>query len=179
MASGVISFNTTAATDTNSTADPVTSSSSQNDTSCQFAIAYNAVGNKVASSSPTRPTYANTACNWHMFGDEHLLENVCNINPATIGVANEDRSTSVVATRMGTAKLKGFSSNGSPSVITFNDVLLAPALPANLISISSLYSSGFRTVDPHYGRKTSNQNLYYSDDKVTIPAYKEDSDSGL
>lgn len=80
---------------------------------------------------------------------------------------------------MGKVNLKGFNRDGSTTTVKLHNVLLAPALPANLISVSALYSSGFRTVDPHYGRKTSDQSLYYSNDVITIPAHKEVSNSGF
>lgn len=180
VASGVISFNTNADNNTNNPpADSSSSPSNSTDASCQFATAYNAIANRNEPSSLTKPIFADTACNRHMFCDSHLLENLHDIEPITIGVANKDRSTGVLATQMGTAQLKGFTRDGSPTIIPLPNVLFAPALPANLVSISSLYSSGFRTVDPHYGRQTSDQSLYYSNDDVTIPAFKETSDSGL
>lgn len=80
---------------------------------------------------------------------------------------------------MGTVDLKGFDRDGVLTSVKLDNVLLALDLPANLVSVSALYSSGFKTVDPHYGRRTSNQDLYYSNDSVTLPAHKENTSSGL
>lgn len=182
MANGVISFNTSVDQDApSSTPESILPSSSADDASCQFATAYNTVanGDRNHTSSPSKPIYADTACNQHMFGNEHLLEDVQDIEPVTIGVANEDRYSGVIATRMGTVKLKGFNCDGSATLIKIHNVLLAPALPANLVSVTSLYSSGFCTVDPHYGRKTSDRNLYYSNGIVTLPAHKDVSNLGF
>lgn len=178
VASGVVSFNTSAQNTTSS--EPAPPSTESDETQCQFATAYNTVaGTSQSTSMSSKPIYADTACNRHMFSDEHFLEDLHEISPTTISVANEDRSSSVVATRMGTVDIKGFDQDGSPTTFKLRNVLYAPALPANLISVSSLYSSGFRTVDPHYGQKTSDSNLYYSNDIVTLPAYKENSPSGF
>lgn len=181
MASGVISFNTTVDSNTANTSaeSPSTSTTPQLYTSCQFVTAYNTLANRTTSSPSTKPTYANTACNKHMFSDKHMLEGIHDIEPIKICVANKDRSTGVVASQMGTAKLKGFNKDGTPTSVILPNVLFTPALPANLVSVSSLYSSGFHTVDPHYGQQTLYQNLYYSNDHVTLPAYKENCNSGL
>lgn len=180
VASGVISFNTSAETTSSSSPSADPPPSLPNDTSCQFATAYNAIAHDTGLPNPaTKPTYADTACNRHIFGDEQLLHDIYDIDPVRIGVANEDRSSGVVASKMGKARLQGFDAHGSSIVVDLTNVLFSPALPANLILITASYSAGFRTVDPHYGRKTSDKTLYYSDDRVTLPAYKEDSTGGF
>lgn len=180
VASGVVSFNTSVdSSNKNDSPNPVTPVTPSEDPNCQFAPAYNAIAGTSPTTSTSKPIYTDTACNRHMFGDEHLLKDLCDIEPVLIGVANKDRSAGVVATQMGTVELNGFNIDGHPTSIKIRNVLFAPYLPANLVSVSALYSSGFRTVDPHYGRRTSNQDLYYSNDIVILPARKESSLSGL
>lgn len=91
VASGVISFNTSAThstvNNTSDSADPVAPSE---DTNCQFATTYNAIAGRPHTTSSSKPIYADTGCNRHMFSDEHLLENLCDIEPVLIGVANKD-----------------------------------------------------------------------------------------
>lgn len=109
-AAGVIGFNTEAqqsptAHPSNSTTNPaVQSSQPESSVDCQYATSYNFIVDDESENAPAlnvspayppgsatnKPTLADTACNRHMFGDAMLLDNLQNISPVNIKVANAD-----------------------------------------------------------------------------------------
>lgn len=117
--------------------------------SCQYATSYNVVALDAlpeeisvnpSTSYPQNsevhwPTLANTACNRHMFGDAMLLDNIREVTPVWINVANAGQSSCILANRMGTARLSAINSSGSSLVVDIDNVLYSPELPANLISV--------------------------------------------
>lgn len=130
---------------------------------CQYATSYNVTVHDESATDPilnvstayppgsatNKPTLADTACNRHMFGEAMFLDNLKDISPVNIKVANADSSSSIVATKMGTARLHAFELDGTPTFIDITNVLYSPSLPANSISITQLYDAGFKNVDPH------------------------------
>ena len=192
VAAGVVGYNATAETSLPTAPDSSTPTPDTN-TSCQFSTSYNATAHKSNSNDitvnfsstyptcdqPQRPTLADTACNRHMFGDAMLLDDLHDVPPVWINVANADKLSRVMANRVGTARLDAIDNNGAPIVVDIHNVLYSPNLPANLISITSLYETGYRIVDPYYGAKSSDLNLYLLNDKHIIPAFKEDGPGGF
>ena len=169
---------------------------------CQFATSYNAFAFDLTSTSNTddyadvmlsvsnlypppqplnglKPTFADTACNRHMYGDVLLIEDLHAIPAVWIRVANEAESSRLCATQMGTVHLDGIGTGRQSHPDQNTQCPVFPALPANLISISALYNSGYRVVDPHYGRKQSDMNMYFANDSHIIPAYKDESGDGF
>lgn len=198
-AAGIIGFNSEAqpscTNDQNSSnTNPPVSQPPQSTPSadCQYATSYNVVADespveplvKLSTQYPTpsathKPTLADTACNRHMFGDALMLDNIHDIDPVSIKVANDDESSRIIATKMGTARLYAFGIDGTPTFIDIPNILYSPSLPANLISITQLYDSGYKTVDPHYGSKNNDLNLYYSNSRVILPAYEDEGPGGF
>lgn len=159
---------------------------------CQFSTSYNVTVNDESSlphmnmspeyppqSSTHKPTLADTACNRHMCGEAIMLDNLHDIDPVSINVANTDESSRIIATKMGTARLHAFALEETPSFIDIHNILYSPSLPENLISITQLYNAGFKTVDPHFGNSTVDTNLYYSDLRIIVPAYKDGGPRGF
>lgn len=116
-----------------------------------------------------KPTHAR-----HMFGDAMMLENLRDVKPVDIKVANAHKYYRITASRMRTTRLHAFNLDGTPTYIDVPNVLYSPSLPANLVFITQLYTSGFKTVDPHYGGKTDDLNLYFSESRYIVPAYKDE-----
>lgn len=114
-----------------------------------------------------------------MFGDDLMLDDLQDIEPVTIRVANADTLSRIVASKSGTARLHASNVDGTPTYIDIANVLYSPSLPANLISITQLYNAGFKTVDPHYGGKIDDINLYFSDSRTIVPAYRDDGPGGF
>lgn len=80
---------------------------------------------------------------------------------------------------MGTALIDGIGPDGTHIPIKIPNVLYSAALPANLISISALYQSGYRVIDPYHGQDHTDKNLYFSNDRHVIPAYKDEDGDGF
>lgn len=114
-----------------------------------------------------------------MYGDALLPDDIREVPPVWINVANNNKSSRIMANQMGTARLHAFAPDGSPSFVEIQNVLYSPSLPANMISITELYDSGFKLADPHYGRRSNDLNMYFSDSKHRIPAYKDGSPGGV
>lgn len=103
---------------------------------CQYATSYNVtVGNvsnetqlKISAQYPpasatNKPTLADTACNRHMFGDAMLLDNIHDIEPVSIKVANTDESSRIVATKIGTARLHAYGIDWTPTYVDVANIL--------------------------------------------------------
>lgn len=179
-AAGVIGFNTEASPTPNTTVSKP--SQPPDDTpECQFATSYNTIidenvneiafnvqPNFPAPSSTHKPTLADTACNRHMFGDNIMLEDIRDVEPIWIKVANADSSSRIVANKIGTARLHAYMLDGTPTYAEIKNVLYSPSLPANLISVTQLYDDGYKIVDPHYGKMQDDLNLYFSDSSTTL-----------
>lgn len=194
-AAGVIGFNTEVNQTPviqQTTPAPAQSTPTNPTADCQYATLYNATSEEtpfnpsvnIFTTYPKgllthKPTLANTACNRHMFGDAMMLDNLRDVEPVTIKVANADVSSQIVASKMGTARLHAFGVDGAPTHVDIPNVLFSPSLPANLISITQLYDDGYKSVNPHYGGKGRDLNLYFSDSKTIIPAYKDKAPGGF
>lgn len=112
-------------------------------------------------SSTHKPTLADTACNRHVYSEALLLDDMQEVPPVWINVANNNKSSRIMANSMGTARLHAFAPDGSPSFVEIHNVLYSPSLRANLISITEMYDSGFKLADPYYGRQLNDLNMYF------------------
>lgn len=102
-----------------------------------------------------------------------LLDDIQDVELVWINVANANKSSWIKAIKMGTAKLHAFDVNAAASFVHIPSVSYSPALPANLIPMNELYKSGYKIVHPHYGTNKGNVNMYFSDSKNIIPAFKD------
>lgn len=195
--SGVFSFNTqTVAADQSKSTEVKQNPETTSEAYCQFATSYNTTAIDRDQSpdvmlsiskpfpppqpySGMKPTYADTACNKHMYGDSLLLEDIHDIDPIWIRVANKDQLSRICARQMGTAQIDGIGPDGTHVPIRIHNVLLSPDLPANLISLPALYNSGYRVVNPHYGQRGNDTNLYFSNNDHMFPAYRDESGDGF
>lgn len=197
-AAGVLGYNAQVSSPDTSTSSAPPHPSESNDSSstsnpsCQFATSYNTVVDEASGqvsvtlppnypppSSTNKPTLADTACNQHIFGSAMLLDNIRTVDPVWINVENTDKSSRILATQMGTAHLHSFDTRGTPTMTDVPNVLYSPSLPANLISITQPYDSGYRSVDPHFGSNDDDLNLYFGDHNTIIPAYKDSGPGGF
>lgn len=136
-AAGVIGYNTDIP-QTNNTVPtaPVSVATSDPPANCQFATSYNTTVNHPSkegaltvvaeyppASSTHKPTLADTACNRHMYGDALLLDDMREVPPVWINVANNNKSSRIMANHMGTARLHAFAPDGSPSCVEIHNVL--------------------------------------------------------
>lgn len=64
-----------------------------------------------------KPTLADTACNRHMFGDAIMLNEIHEVNPVWIKVANNDSSSRIMATQMGTTQPHALILMGPPLLL--------------------------------------------------------------
>lgn len=169
IAMRTMSFNTEVVNQGTTNAAPqssVNASPSVQEPDCHFATSFNvmvidpieeeAVNISLSTSynceSMTKPTYADSACNRHMYGDSLLLDDFHDIEPISIRVANNNVSSRIVARQMGTAKICGFDTNGNQTIVNIPHVLYTPSLPANLILVSALYNLGFTLTGTHHER---------------------------
>lgn len=58
-----------------------------------------------------------------MFGDAMLLDNIHDIEPVSIKVANTDESSRIVATKMGTARLHAYGIDWTPTYVDVANIL--------------------------------------------------------